>query len=168
MNKKGNVYDAFIILGMMFFIGIVSILMLLLVGTVKDALVADDSVPQVAKDIVVNGEGQLPGIYDWFFALFFIGLPIVSAIFAYFNNIHPLFFWASMLVVIVVVLVGAGYQVFWEELATDSELYAQMIRLPITNLVMTNYGMYSLLVFVIIAAGTFIKLRDRPMMEGYP
>lgn len=168
MNRRGNVYDAFIILGMMFFIGIVSVLMLFLVSSFKDALVADDSVPQEAKDIVTSGESQLPGIYDWFFGLFFIGLPLISAIFAYFNNIHPLFFWTSLLLVILVVLVGAGYQVFWEELAMDSDLSAQMTRLPITNLVLSNYGMYSLLVFIIIAAGTFIKLRDRPIMEGYP
>lgn len=169
MNSRGNMYDALPILGVMFTIAIMSVLMLFLVGTFKDELVADESIPQVAQDIVVKGESQLPGIYDWFFALFFIGLPVISAIFAYFNNIHPLFFWASIALVILVVLMGGAFQVFWEELSGDDDLNTQMQRLPITNLVMNNYGVYAFLTFIIIAAGTFIKLRNRPLMErgGY-
>jgi hypothetical protein len=84
---------------------------------------------------------------------------LISAIFAYFNNIHPLFFWASLLLVILMVFAGAAYQELWGALRDDADLSTQMDRLPITNLVLTNYGFYSFLVFLIIAAGTFIKLR---------
>jgi hypothetical protein len=159
MNQRGNVNDVFIILFIAFGIGVFSVIMLLLVSSFKDALLADDSIPIEARNIVESGESQLPGIFDWFFAIMFIGLPLISAIFAYFNNIHPLFFWASLLLVILMVFAGAAYQELWGALRDDADLSTQMDRLPITNLVLTNYGFYSFLVFLIIAAGTFIKLR---------
>lgn len=167
MNNKGSVMDAAPILWFLFFAAFTALCMLLIVNTVNDDFQLDDSIPQTAKDIISSGATQAPKIYDFWFTLLFVGLPLISAVFAYFNNIHPLFFWISLIFVVVVIFVGAGISQLWSELIDDSLLSTQADLMPMTNFILSNFGFYSFFVFIVIASGTFVKLRGRDTIGGF-
>jgi hypothetical protein len=137
----------------------VAVLVLLLVSVFTADIVADTSLPIEARNMAASGESQLPGVFDWWFMVMFIGFPLLSAVFAYFNRIHPLFFWLSILIVILIVIVGASYKEIWGAFISDDLLGAQAARLPMTSLVMGNFGLYSFFIFLIIAFGTFVRLQ---------
>jgi len=168
MNKKANVMDALpiiaILLGIVLFGTIISII----VSAVNTEFQADASIGTEAKGIIQTGATEFPKIMDIWFMLFLIGLPLISAIFAYFNNIHPLFFWLSLPLVVLIVLIGGAINVLYDELAADSLLGAAMSASPMTSYVMGNFGIYAFFVVLIITSGTFVKLRANRSGGFYP
>lgn len=161
MNRRASVSDALPIMWVLFGMAMTGLVMGIVVGVVNTDFQADASVPTVAKTIMQTGATQFPLVMDIWFILFFIGLPLISAVLAYFDNVHPLFMWLSFLLVFVVVIVGAGIAQLWEALMEDTVLSTQAALMPITDYILSNFGLYSLFIFVIIAMGTFVKLRGR-------
>lgn len=159
MNKKGFIGDVFPILMMLFLLAFIGVLMTMILGVFKDAIVNDATMPAEAQSIITNGEEGYPKAIDFWFVLFMVGLPLAASIMAYFNNIHPLFFWASLLLVVVIVLLGASLAELWGQLRSDADLSVAVERFPMSDYILQHYGLYSLFAFVTIAFGTFVKLR---------
>lgn len=160
MNRKGNIMDGLVVVMILGVMAITSVVVFLAISLIQDSLNADPSVGQDAKDMITKGESSFPRIMDFWFALFLIGLPLGSAVLAYFDNIHPLFFWLSLGVIIVIVILGASVQTLWGELAEDAELNTSMQGMPITYFLMNNLGFYSFFCTLVIVFGTFVKLRS--------
>lgn len=160
MNKRGNVLDAYTIIVVLFSMVFTMIVLGVVINATANSLNADDDIPTEAKTIITHVDDRFLPMMDFWGVLFLVGFPLISAIFAYFNNIHPLFFWASLGFVILIVLMGASINVFWEELSQDSLILQSIDQMPMTDFVFSNYGLYSFFVFVIVASGTFVKLRQ--------
>ena len=159
MNKRASVYDAIPITMSLFMMGLTAVIIVLIMNVVNADFAADTTISPYAQSIMNTGATQAPATFDLMFIMFFVGLPMISAVFAYFNNIHPLFFWASLLMVIIIVIVGAGLSQFWSDINSDALLSSQAALMPMMNFILSHYAIYSFFVFVIIAAGSFIKLR---------
>lgn len=160
MNKKGNVLDGYTIIIALFSMVVTMLIMGITINIVSTALNADPDVNTEAKSIITHVDNRFLPVMDFWAILFLVGFPLISAIFAYFNNIHPLFFWASLGFIILIVLMGASLQVFWDELAEDALIKTSIDSMPMANYIFSHYGIYSFFVFVVVAAGTFIKLRQ--------
>lgn len=166
MRKNGNVAEATGIIVFLFIFAMSALLFTLLMSVLNQSFADDPSIDQRYKDMFSNVESQFPGVLDFWFVLFFIGLPLVSAALAYFNYIHPVFFWVSLLLVVIVVIQGASLAELWSALGEDAVLAEQQVRLPMMNYILNNYGLYSFFIFIIIAGGTFVKLRGRSDAVG--
>lgn len=161
MNRRGNVFDAIPILRSLFFIILVAMGMWLFIDEFNTDIQNDPSINQYAKNASSNIQSQYPSVIDFWFIVLFVCLPLVSAVLAYFNNIHPLFFWVSLIAVLFILLWGAMYQEFWGAITEDSLLGTVALSFPMANFILSNYAFYSFIVFIIIAWGTFVKLRGR-------
>lgn len=160
MNRKGFLGDASTIIVVLFMLAMTGVVMTLVLMAFKTAFENDTSIPTEALNIISTGADQYPGVIDFWFMLFLVGLPLGSAILAYFNDIHPLYYWCSLLLVIMVVLLGAALSELWMEFRADETLAVGVAGMPMSDFVLQHFGMYSFFVFIIIAAGTFIKLRQ--------
>ena len=167
MNKKANLFDVLYIIGFVFIIGFFSLIIIMIMDNINTEVQLSTDFPQVAKDLFANQRTQLPGMFDWWFGLFLIGLPLFSACLAYFNNIHPVMFWIGLPIILIAIFLGAAYSEVWKAAVADPSLASYANELPITNLVLTNYGKYSLLIALIVAFGTFVKLRGAPQRDVY-
>lgn len=167
MNKKANIFDALSIISFLIVLGLFSLVMVLVMDQINNSVQADDSFPAVAKTLYGNMRTQLPGMFDWWFGLFLIALPLLAASLAYFNNIHPIVFWLVLPIIIISIFLGAAYAEVWKSAVADPSLSVYANELPITNVVLTNYGKYALMVSLITAFGTFIKLRGGYQRDVY-
>ena len=160
MNRRGFLGDASLIIVVLFMLAMVGVVMSLVLSAFYNALSEDTSIPSEAISIIQTGAEQYPGVIDFWFVLFLVGLPLGSAILAYFNDIHPLYFWCSLFLVILVVLLGAALSELWMDFRSDETLAVAVANMPMSDFILQHYAMYAFFVFVLIAMGTFIKLRQ--------
>jgi hypothetical protein len=166
MNRKANVLDALPIMSGIIVFGIMIVIALLFLNSLNSAIQSSD-VGSTAKQILQTGADDFPAMFDFWFAIMFIGLPAISGVLAYFNNIHPAFFWLSLTLAIAIVFIGKAFQLIWQAFVSDATIASVAQTLPIANLVLSNYGLYSFFIFIIIASGTFIKLRGGVRADIY-
>lgn len=166
MNRRGNVMDAIPILGQLLIFAMVAVLLVLILNQYNSAIQGSD-VGDVAKTLLSNGATQVPQIFDFWFILLFVGLPLISAVLAYFNNIHPFFFWMSILLSFAIIICGKIFEIVWQAFTSDATIASVASSMPMTNAILTNYGFYSFFVFIVIALGTFIKLRGGVQADAY-
>jgi hypothetical protein len=114
-----------------------------------------------AKVMTQNINNDAPGALDFIIIMIMLGFPLASMILAFFNDIHPLFFYASFIIVLFIILMGYAYSGLWDKYkATDIGLASSM-SMPMTNFIMSHFGLYSLLASFLILFGTFVKIRGQ-------
>lgn len=158
MNRTGSVIDAAYLLPGFLIFGLIAIVGLLLVTNLNAAFAPLAGEFPAAAHIMDTAATQYPDMMDFWFVMLFIGAPLVAAVLAYFNNIHPFFFWISLLFTLFLVIFGKALQMVWESVLSDATLEAAATAMPMMNYILTNYGFYSFIVVVLITIGTFIKL----------
>jgi hypothetical protein len=157
-----SLFDAIPVVIGLFIAGIMIVIAMFIMSGINEAVQAIDS-PEAAraKTIATDTNDALPWVLDFFFLMLLITMPLASMILAFLNNIPPFFFWASIGVMLLVILLGGAFGEAWASATTDTLVQAQVSRIPMTNYVLNNFGIYSLFVITIIAAGVFIKTRSQ-------
>lgn len=160
MNKKAFIGDIFSVILLLFGTAVIFILMYFLLSKINTPLQASGDIPTESKTIMSSGLAKYPTTFDSLFALFMIGLPLVSAFLAYMLDIDSIFFWLIILMIAVIIIFGAILSNIYDVIMTsDVDLNALRGSFPIINLVMTNYAIYALFVTVIILGGILFKRR---------
>lgn len=158
--RQGNIFDVFFILIVGFLLATMVVIGVFLSNTVNTALQNSTIAPE-AKEATQNITDDLPGAADFVLIIILFGLPMMTVVLSFFNDIHPLFFYVSIAVLILIVMAGYAYKILWESL-TSTSLGATASSLPMTNFVLSNYGLYSLLVGVMVIIGLYVKLQGQP------
>lgn len=117
-------------------------------------------VDQQAKDAAEDMDAAWPGAMQWIFAGLLFGLPLVSMALAHINPIPPVFFYASLgLMLLMLVFAYAFRTAYLNIIANGGEFAWYLVsRVPLIDWVMQNFLLYSLLVVAIIGYGTYVKL----------
>lgn len=162
-NKKGNLFDAIPILITVFVLGFVFVVALNMFSAINEST---DQLPNSteftkAKEIGTFTNDNIAWVLDFILLMMFITLPVGSMILAFFNNIPPFFFWASIGVILIVLIIGGILQDSWSESYKVDSFKLQADRMPMTTYILNNYIIYSLLVIIIIAGGVFVKTRSQ-------
>jgi hypothetical protein len=153
-----SLFDSFYIVGALFAFVIAAVAVGLVFQSFNNAVQTGDFAP-VAKEVTGGLAGGWPGVVDWIFVALLIGLPLASMALAYFNNIPAIFFFGIIGVLFLMVFVGWGLQAGWEGIMADGGDFSIYVSsgLPMTNFILSNFGVYSLLVVAIIGFGTYVK-----------
>lgn len=160
MNRKGNVMDAIGIIILIFSVGLLCWVGVLFINGFNDGIQATTGLPSAATTMSAGVDTNIGWVLDFFVLMMFLALPIVSMLLAFFNNIHPLFFWASLGVTMLVVIVGSAFGDAFMSVANDSTFAGVATQMPYSTLLFNHFGMYSLFVVLIIGAGVFVKSRS--------
>lgn len=118
-------------------------------------------VDQQAKDVAESVSTQWPGAMDWIFVALAIGLPIVSMGLAYFIDTPPFFFYTIIGYLFMLVFAGWGLQSGYQDaVSTGGEFMLYITNnMPVTDWVLSNMGIYTMFIVLLIGAGTYIKRR---------
>lgn len=129
-------------------------------NAINDAFQTDNNIPTVAKTSMGNMSSNWGGVFDWIIAAIIIGMPLVSMGLAYFNNVPSIFFWLTIPLLLLMVFVGWGIAASWSTVLVDGGTFAAyaVSDMPITNFILSNFGYYAVLIVLIIAFGTYVKL----------
>jgi hypothetical protein len=156
-NRKGNLFDMFWIMFTIAIALIVIVMAQLFISGLNDSIQASD-VPSRGKQFIGTFDSQNDWVLDFLFVMLLISLPLVSAILAYFNNIPPFLFWASigvlLLVVVLANIVGDAYTNLTTAVGGISNVTS---ALPMTNYIMSHFVIYAILCSFVIMFGVFIK-----------
>lgn len=166
MNQRGSVVDSVYTVTGLFVFAIVAVCAAIFMSVTNDAI---QGIPgtYTAKTIMQDGADQFPGLLNLWFMTLFIGLPLASAVLAYLNNVHPFFFWLSLGFSFFTIILGKALEIAWNDFIADATILNYAETMPVMNFVLTHYGTYSFLVFIIIAVGTFVKLGGGVQQDAY-
>ena len=134
--------------------------MLLFFNKVQDGISSISGVEPVADQMITDWDNNLGWVLDFFIIMMLLAMPIASMLLAFFNNIHPLFFWASLGVTMLLVIMGSAFGDSFTAIANDGNISPVASQMPMSTLVFNNFGIYAFLCVLIIAAGVFVKTRS--------
>lgn len=162
-GRKGNVFDMLIILVVIgIAVGAISIVVIL-IDSFNTAIQGSD-LPSEGKEFIGTVQSQNHWTMDFILVMLLFALPIASAILAFFDNIPPFLFWASiglwLLVVVVANIIGDAYSAMVEVDGFSTIPSA----LPITDFIMTHFVMYAMFSIIMVSFAVFAKQRS---LGGY-
>lgn len=159
MNRRGNVFDSIGIIVTIFSVAILCLIGVLFVQNVYNGIVGTPDLPPTATNMITDMNNDTGWVLDFFVAMMFLAMPIASMLLAFFNSIHPLFFWASIGVTMLVVIIGAAFGDAFVSFMNADTMLSAAAEMPITTTIFSHFGMYSFFVVLVIAAGVFVKAR---------
>lgn len=160
MNKRGSILDSIIIILVIVAVAITGLLTVAFTKTIGNAFDESEDIPDYAKELSNSVTNQTPGIIDFIAVILIIGLPLISMALAFFVDTHPIIFWASLGLIILILILAGGFSVAWGSL-TDNNLFGEAAYdMPMTNWIMNHYVIYALFVVGLIIFGTFVKARS--------
>ena len=157
MNRRGNLGDGPFIITNLFIMALGAFVALMVLRAFNDAIALLPGM-DVAQSIMTEALVAAPQVFDLWFATFFIGAPLVSAVFAYVNNIPPFFFFLSIGYSLFQILLGKALELAYTAFVAAGDPATIAASVPMTNYILSNFGLYSYLVIVVVAIGTFAKI----------
>ena len=148
--KKGNVVlDSVLFLIVIVVFGIIGVLAAITFDEMSDDISADPDINEFAKNETTELNDRFPSTMDGAFALLFGLLWLAVLVTSFMVDSHPIFFIASI-VLLIILLIGAGYLGnAYEEFSSDAEYSTMAAEFPITSYILSN-----LLLVVLVIGGT--------------
>lgn len=100
--------------------------------------------------------------FDYLFIFFFIGLTSSLWISAYYINSNPVFFWVSIILLFVVIIVAAVFNNVYYEIS-QTDMSSSIDAFPIMGHVMSNLALYCALIII----STLVILYSKGQRGGF-
>lgn len=167
MNKKGNILD---VLTILLVVSLLAAGMFLFVYVQKNISSAINTSltgnPDATTALAMNTsvDNSFAWTIDFFVVMVMFGLPLLAMILAFFNNIHPFFFFASIGFSMLIVVVATWFSQGWSQFLASSDLSSMVYFMPMTNWVMSNFVVYAVFAILMLVFGVFVKSKSN---QGY-
>lgn len=142
MNKKGSVMDFLIIMPLIFIMVIMAIIGVLAYNSYHDA--TEDVLPSRAVDIMESG-GAIFSAWDYVLVIMILGLLASTIISALFIQSHPVFFFASMFLLVFITFTSAVYPNALESMEESDVVAEQTANLPLSVGIIENLPLFILI-----------------------
>ena len=162
-NKRGDIGDIGIFIGLIFALGITIYFGALVWGNVVSPL--NEKINEIVEDPIVEAKintsmqqvNDTFSVFDWVFAIFFFGFYLVLLISVFYLDTSPAFFIFALLGMLVLFIIGAVISDSWINVKgeTDSMISSSgkvnMFEFPIMNNILSN-----LLIYLIVMSSIFL------------
>lgn len=122
----------------------------------------DPSTPGYSEATTITGNlnNDFGPTIDWILLCIAFGLPLISAVLAWSNNIPNIFFFLSIGLLFLLVFIGWGLQWGAEGIFVSGNALGTYIAsvMPGTYWILSHFGLYSMLVFLIVGIGTYVRV----------
>jgi hypothetical protein len=148
--------DSMVIL---FWLGVlvsIGVLLTVIVTPLNQAWQSLDIAPE-AKTVVSDVDSVTPAVFDWIAVILFIGFPLITMGLAFVNPIPPVFYWLAVALLFVFTLIGFVVTDVWTSVTSDTTIGDAASRMPVIDLVLGNYGIYFMLVWLLVSIGTYVR-----------
>lgn len=88
---------------------------------------------------------------DWMAGLLFVGAAISSIVGAILIRSHPAFFFLSIVVLMIQILVGVIFSNIWYELITNPSMAGALTAFPVTDWILSHLPIITLIVALVLA-----------------
>lgn len=146
MNKRGDIQDLITLIVIIFGFAIAGIVAYKFIGEFNDQVADNPVLTDHSKEIMVDAETRLPGIFDGGLLVVLIFFTIVMLISAWYIDTHPAIFFIAFILVIAIVIVAGALSTTFEEFTQTPEMINASNEFPISVFVLGNFPV---LVFVI-------------------
>jgi len=138
-SKRGNVgLELIIIIGVLFVFSIIAVFGFTVMSDFNTDIQAELDWDNSTKDMMAEQTGNYPSLMDnaavfilmlfWVFAL--AGAVMIDS--------HPMFFWISVFIIVLMSVASIYISNFYEELVDDDDLRTYSVSFPKTNWIMTH------------------------------
>jgi len=148
LNCKGSIIDVLPLMLMVFIFAICCVVGFIVYDGMVDAgfyTVLNASVP------MQPGFEQTFTAMDWMIGFLFIGASISSIVGAILIRSHPAFFFLSLVVLLIEVVISTVFSNVWYELMTNAGMTTALAQFPIADWVLSNLPTMSLVIALIVA-----------------
>ena len=160
MNKKGTLFDGVVAVFWVFVIAICCIAMLFASTLFNEQISQDPQMTDYTKQVVAEYDNNLAWIYDFLCVILLISLPMGAAILAFVNDIPPFLFVIVAILNGITIIMGSIFSDSWNEMISHDATAAIAARIPITNYIIQNFGLYATFVVMVILFGVYVKIRN--------
>jgi len=120
MNKKGSAKDIMFVLVALFLFAFISMLMMGVYNSYTDSIEGSEAFNNTVNNAVEESAGTTLRAFDYIFMFFLFGLIVIVIASTFTIRTHPLFFFVSLLLLIITVIIGGVFsQVFETSAETD-------------------------------------------------
>ena len=138
MNKKASLDDLPIILIIIFFLAVTTLTAKLMLSKVNEQYQESDQVGTTAKDIIGKADNDYASIFDGTFLVIFFVLALGSILMASQVDVSPIFFPASIIVYVILIIVSAVFGNAYYNIASASEMIPYSEQFTIIPFIFNN------------------------------
>lgn len=153
-----SMFDMFFIIVMIFAVGIVLWSIFFAKDTIYDAIQEQLPTTEV-NETIAKAEYGWDNIWDTSFFFVAIGLGVCSVLFAFINDIHPVFFFVTILLMVILLVIAPVLSNAYRSFAMLDIFRGYDTRFPMTTMLMANYPIYFLVFGFLIAIVMFAKVQ---------
>lgn len=155
MDKRGNLLDIFYIMAVLVAVSIFLVVTYHVFGAIKPELDSNLNDPKVTT--LTQQTQDALSFFDIVFPVFFLGLILATLISAYFIKSHPAFFFVSLFIWVIAIIVAVPLANMHSELRDNSSLSTSFAAFPISNTIINNMPIIALVISALVAAVLFAK-----------
>jgi len=122
MNKQGSILDIAYILTMLFVFAFVTILMFNIYNAYKEDVAGNEAFNNTVNLQVEASATNTLQILDYVYVFFLVGFILLSIVSSFAIRSHPLFFFISLFMLIITVIIGSSLSNVYQDITTDTEL----------------------------------------------
>jgi len=151
MNKKGTGLDYLNVPFMLFITILFFVVGYFIISSVQDGfsnLKGDSINKSLAVEHLSQGKSAVK-YFDYLFLFLVFGLTISLWISAYYINTNPVFFWVSVILLFVVIILGAIFNNIYYKIS-QTGLSDSVEAFPIINYIMSHIGLF--IAFILISS----------------
>jgi len=138
-NKKASSFlDGLTILGFLILIGFLGIVIYDVFGDINTDIQNDDSFDNTSKERIDDLYDRFPSWLDGAFAFILVGLWIVTLVFAFLIDSHPVFFIVGIILIIIALMLAGIFTNTYEEWVASEEIAGLELNFPIMNFIMKH------------------------------
>ena len=120
MNRKGNVPDLIYIIVILFSLGVTIIIAANFYGQYTDSIADNEAFNNTVNTAVESDAETMLAALDYIFIFFFIGLIISTIVLGFQIRTHPVFFFISLILLIIVTILAGTMSNVYEQFTTNT------------------------------------------------
>jgi len=159
-NKKASYSDVFF----MAFIALVCALTFItgwfIFEQVNTQIQAGDHMATEGKAIMTSLNNRYVSLFDGLFLTVVVVVWLTAIVLAFMINSHPIFYFLSFFVYLVLIIIAAAFGNVFYEFTQDSTISTAAAAFPIINLVMGNFVIFCLVVGFSVGLVMYAKSRQ--------
>jgi len=137
--KKGNApLDTIFVILILFIVGLMIVLGYNIFDEINTDIQSSADINSQSKTISQTLFDRYDTFFDGAFTTVFILLFIMGIIASFALDSHPIFFFAALILIVFVVILGAFMSNAWDEFASDSDISSSISNFSKTNWILTH------------------------------
>jgi len=157
LGKKGNVLDIFYLIVFVTVFGIISILSYTILTEMKPSLDAH-ATNDVSRNVTENATRAVAS-FDYILILIIVGMFIATVIGAYFIDSHPVFFVASLLLLILLMVLVPVFSNVFDRFKANAAVSTAAAEFTVTTAFMDKLPMYFFIMCCVVLIALYAKHR---------